>query len=184
AHHPYPVALQERAHDVGADGDTADFLNLAPRHGLPVCDKGKCLEKSPGVAGRPLFPQLLQAVRHRSLDLCTEAGCNLRDCQAARFVIFLEAADRFPDLRLFRRRIAVEQILQLVEGKRLSGRQQGCFHEVLDLVLVHDASLLGWRELQDDQATPSSETSLTEEAARTCNGANASACATSMAASR
>src|SRR5690606_2039440 len=55
--HSNPVALHQRADDVRADCDAANFLDLGTRDRLPIRDQRERLEQCAGISRSPLLPK-------------------------------------------------------------------------------------------------------------------------------
>ena len=134
---PHPVAFHQRADDIGADGNAADLLDFAARDRLAIGDKGQRLEQRSRIPRRALFPELLQPVDHRGLDLHAEPRCDLGDYEASLLVFFVERRNGRPDFGFLRRHTLVEQALQLIDVERSAGGEQRGFDKVFDFNLVH-----------------------------------------------
>jgi hypothetical protein len=79
----HPASLGQGPHDVGADADPADVLDLATRDGLPVGDQRQRLEQRARVPCWPVLPEPRQPAGHLLANLDAPAARHLEHADAA-----------------------------------------------------------------------------------------------------
>src|SRR5690606_16462862 len=136
--HAYPIAFEQRADDVRADGDAANLLDLRTSDRLAVRDERKRLEQRTRISRRPLLPERRQPVGNRALDLDSVAARHLLQLESS-FTVILGQRVQSPSERCLvdLGRPAREQRSECIQRQRPPGRQERCLDDVFDLGLIH-----------------------------------------------
>ena len=134
-----PFALEQLAHDVAADGDAANVLDLAARDGLTVGNDGQRLEEGARVARLALFPQATDMPGDLAAGAKAPATRDLGQLDAAPVVISREFGQHLAQ-RLAVRRGAIldhDQLGQALQRQRGLGDHQQRLDDGFELLGIH-----------------------------------------------
>src|SRR5690606_6648405 len=148
----------------------ADLFDLAARDRLAVGDQGQRFQGRAGVAGLALGPQPRHPGVHVGLDLVTEAGRDLDQLHAAFGAVLGKPFQRRFHAAGRGGLLLRKQRVQLRQGQRLVGRQQGGLDDAVDQRLVHGSRRVWGKGEGRQPAAGSAASSPSSNSLWNCSG--------------
>ena len=138
-HHAYPLALVQGLDNIGADGHSPDFLNLAPSNGLAVSDQCQCLQQRTGILLRSFVPKPGNPLAQRLAHLESKTAGDLLQLKPAPVTALGHFFQCFADRRILGTLVLLEQLRQLGHGhgpargqqRALKNLNEACFRHTI-----------------------------------------------------